>query len=178
MEKVLPNWMRFKGMNEWMKEVFDFCRDNSVDIVEHFKGLDEFDRERFLRGSFKNYDRIQGLKNQIDKLKNKLLEPYSYESMWKIHSKHQNQISLLKNKLKEKNLKIRNIIHKTDIDSQLREKNQIIENQKEGERSLIQRNMELQYRLSYEERVNRILKERIKNFEELYSGGEVLENIL
>ena len=38
--------------------------------------------------------------------------------------------------------------------------------------------MELQYRISHEERVNRILKERIKNFEELYSGGEVLENIL
>ena len=178
MEKVLPNWMRYKGMNKWLKEVFDFCRDNSVDIVEHFKGFDEFDRERFLRGSFKNYDRIQGLKNQIDKLKNKLLEPYSYESMWKIHSQHQNQISLLKNKLKEKNLKIRTILNKTDVHSQLREKNQIIENQKEGERSLIKRNLELQNRIFYEEKVNRLLKERIKNFEELYSGGDVLENIL
>ena len=26
MEKVLPNWMRYKGMNKWLKEVFDFCQ--------------------------------------------------------------------------------------------------------------------------------------------------------
>jgi len=128
MEKVLPNWMRYKGMNKWLKEVFDFCRDNSVDVVEHFKGLDEFDKERFLRGCFKNHNRIQVLKNQIDKLKTK---------------------------------------HK-----------EIIDNHKNGCDSLIQRNMELQNRIFYEEKVNRLLKERIKNFEELYSGGEVLENIL
>ena len=128
MEKVLPNWMRYKGMNKWLKEVFDFCRDNSVDVVDHFKGLDEFDKERFLRGCFKNHNRIQVLKNQIDKLKTK---------------------------------------HK-----------EIIDNHKNGCDSLIQRNMELQNRMFYEEKVNRLLKERIKNFEELYSGGEVLENIL
>ena len=128
MEKVLPNWMRYKGMNKWLKELFDFCRDNSVDVVEHFKGLDEFDKERFLRGCFKNHNRIQVLKNQIDKLKTK---------------------------------------HK-----------EIIDNHKNGCDSLIQRNMELQNRIFYEEKVNRLLKERIKNFEELYSGGEVLENIL
>ena len=128
MEKVLPNWMRYKGMNKWLKEEFDYCMDNTIDLVEHFNGLDEFDKERFLRGCFKNHNRIQVLKNQIDKLKTK---------------------------------------HK-----------EIIDNHKNGCDSLIQRNMELQNRIFYEEKVNRLLKERIKNFEELYSGGEVLENIL
>ena len=176
MEKVLPNWMRYKGMNKWLKEVFDFCRDNSVDVVEHFKGLDEFDKERFLRGCFKNHNRIQVLKYQIDKLKTKLLEPYSYESMWKIHSqqqqeikKYKDEINSLKQKFKEKNCKINSLNHKNK---------EIIDNHKNGCDSLIQRNMELQNRMFYEEKVNRLLKERIKNFEELYSGVEVLENIL
>ena len=157
MEKVLPNWMRYKGMNKWLKEEFDYCMDNTIDLVEHFNGLDEFDKERFLRGCFKNHNRIQVLKNQIDKLKTKLLEPYSFESMWKIHSQYQNQIYHLKKKFEKNDIK---------------EKNQIIENQKVGEKSLIKRNVELQNRIFHEEKVNRILKKRLKKFELKQGGGD------
>ena len=53
-----------------------------------------------------------------------------------------------------------------------KEKNQIIENQKVGEKSLIKRNVELQNRIFHEEKVNRILKKRLKKFELKQGGGD------
>ena len=162
-------------------------------FVKYFDGLTTKQRTKLLRGCVRMYRRLIIFRNgrnkwkvQFDESKNKLLEPYSFESMWKYHSKHQeeiknykDEINSLKQKLKGKNDRIKSLKSGVDIqnENRLKNKQKINDNLKRGYDGLIQRNIDLQNRIFYEERVNRILKGRIKKFEELYSGGDVLENI-
>lgn len=163
-------------------------------FVKYFDGLTTIQRTKLLKGCVRMYRRLIVFRNgkekwkvQFDEIKKKLLEPCSNESMWKIHSTHQqeikkykDEINSLKQKLKGKYEIIKSLKSGVDIqyENRLRKNQEIIDNHKKGYDGLIQRNIDLQNRIFYEEKVNRLLKERIKNFEGLYSGGEVLENIL
>lgn len=186
MEQIYNNWDRDVNPPIWsfVRNTLKDCFEKKVEVVEHFNGMSEDDKGRFLNGCvnlFGKYGRVrrknERLRENIKEMEQFIPDDNSFESMWKYHSYHQNKLKELENKLREMKQKIITL-KKVNVDSKIKEKNQIIDNQKKGYDGLIKRNLELQNRIFYEEKVNRLLKERIKNFEELCSGGDVLENIL
>ena len=185
-EKFKGKWDRDVNPPVWsfVRNILKDCFKKKVEVVEHFNGMIEDDKDRFLNGCVNLFGKYGRLKRRNEKLRERLREniikeyeplsedDYSLESMWKIHSTHQgeiknykDEINLLKHRLKGKNDKIKSLKSGVDIHYQNRLRNiqEINNNLKKGYDGLIQRNMELQNRIFYEERVNRILKGRIKN---------------
>jgi len=179
MEGVYPDWKRDVNPPLWsfVRNILKDCFDKKIEVVEHFNGMSRDDKERFLNGCVNLFGKYGRVKRKLEKLKNiikekeqLILNNNSFESMWKYHSKNQQEIKKYKDEILELNKKLG---FKTKKIKSLNFKNQeIINNQKKGCDGLIQRNMELQNRIIYEERVNTILNERIKKFEEIYGGGD------
>jgi len=157
-KKFIPPWRLYKKPYNWsfINSILKRCRDKEIDVVEYFNQLDESDKERFLKGCVNLYGKFFEGK----KLKNQLIESQSIESIWKKHSNHQ-----LSEMIKDLDFNIK------EFKQKLRCRNEIIKNHEKGMRGVIERNMELQYIINNEKKVNEILKDRLKKFEQILSGG-------
>ena len=184
MEQIYNDLKRDVNPPLWsfVRNILKDCFEKKVEVIEHFNGMSEYDKERFLNGCVNLFGKYGRVKRKLEKLKDiikekeqLILNDKSFESMWKYHSKQQEDIKSYKDEIFE----LRNKLgyKNKEINSLNLKNKKIIDNQKNGYDGLIQRNLELQNRIFYEEKVNRLLKERIKNFKELYSGGDELKYV-
>jgi hypothetical protein len=153
-EGFIPHW-RINRKTNWMfyKSILDRCINKEIYVMEYFNELNENDKEKFVNGFVHLYGKFRMIKgNNLSGIKKKK----------EIKLPKLNGISEMKNK---------NLDDIFQLKEKLRRKITIIDNNNKSNEVLIERNVEIQNRLFYEERVNRVLKERLKKFESLLCGG-------